>query len=76
MPLPRTLTLTLTLTLTQTLPRTRTRTLFPLQVKRVIYIDSDQLVRADVGELADLDLQGAPVAMTPFCTADPNEVSK
>tara|TARA_B100000795_G_scaffold110851_1_gene81883 strand:- start:388 stop:525 length:138 start_codon:yes stop_codon:yes gene_type:complete len=45
-------------------------------VKRVIYIDSDQLVRADVGELADLDLQGAPVAMTPFCTADPNEVSE
>ena len=45
-------------------------------MKRVIYIDSDQLVRADVGELADLDLQGAPVAMTPFCTADPNEVSK
>ena len=68
--------LTLTLTLALTLPRTQTLTLFPLQVKRVIYIDSDQLVRADVGELADLDLQGAPVAMTPFCTADPNEVSE
>ena len=40
--------------------------LFPLKVKRVIYIDSDQLVRADVGELADLDMQGAPVAMRPF----------
>jgi len=35
-------------------------------VRRVIYIDSDQLVRADVGELADIDMQGAPVPTRPF----------
>ena len=46
--------------------------LFPLKVKRVIYIDSDQIVQADVGELWDLDLQRAPVAMTPFCNKDAN----
>ena len=38
-------------------------------MRRVIYIDSDQLVRADVGELADLDMQGAPVPMRPFYAA-------
>ena len=29
-----------------------------------------------MGELADLDMQRAPVAMTPFCTADANEATR
>lgn len=37
------------------------------QVKRVIYIDADQVVRADVKELKEMDLEGAPYAYTPFC---------
>lgn len=43
--------------------------LFPLSVKRVIYVDSDQVLRADLRELWNLDLQGAPYGMTPFCTS-------
>ena len=45
--------------------------LFPLSVKKVIYIDSDQVVRADIKELWDLDLQGMPYAYTPFCDSRP-----
>jgi UDP-glucose:glycoprotein glucosyltransferase len=41
--------------------------LFPLAVRRVIYIDADQVVRGDIKELYDMDLQGAPYAYTPFC---------
>lgn len=41
--------------------------LFPLAVPRIIYIDADQVVRGDVRELWNLDLQGAPYAYTPFC---------
>jgi len=41
--------------------------LFPLNVKKVIYVDADQVVRADLKELWDLDLQGKPYAYTPFC---------
>ena len=41
--------------------------LFPLDVKRIIYIDADQIVRSDLRELAELDLGGAPYAFTPFC---------
>jgi UDP-glucose:glycoprotein glucosyltransferase len=41
--------------------------LFPLDVKKVIYVDADQVVRADLGELWDMDLQGKPYAYTPFC---------
>ncbi|MCO5110351.1 MAG: hypothetical protein M9929_05840 [Burkholderiaceae bacterium] len=41
--------------------------LFPLNVTKVIYVDSDQVVRADLRELWDLDLEGAPYAYTPFC---------
>merc|ERR1719424_30842 len=32
--------------------------LFPLQVSRVLFIDADQIVRADVKELWDTDLKG------------------
>lgn len=41
--------------------------LFPLDVKKVIYVDADQTVRADLKELVDIDLGGAPYGYTPFC---------
>ncbi|UYV70608.1 UGGT1 [Cordylochernes scorpioides] len=41
--------------------------LFPLSVKKIIFVDADQVVRADLRELRDLDLQGAPYGYTPFC---------
>jgi UDP-glucose:glycoprotein glucosyltransferase len=41
--------------------------LFPLEVKKVIYVDADQVVRADLKELWDMDIQGKPYAYTPFC---------
>jgi len=44
--------------------------LFPLSVKKIIYIDSDQTVRGDLRELYHLDMQGAPYAYTPFCDSN------
>ncbi len=44
--------------------------LFPLDVKKIIYIDADQVVRADVKELRDLDLKGHAYAYTPFCKSN------
>ncbi|XP_005100215.1 UDP-glucose:glycoprotein glucosyltransferase 1 [Aplysia californica] len=41
--------------------------LFPLDVKKIIFVDADQIVRADLQELHDLDLGGAPYGYTPFC---------
>ncbi|GIX97388.1 UDP-glucose:glycoprotein glucosyltransferase 1 [Caerostris darwini] len=41
--------------------------LFPLDVKKIIFVDADQVVRADMKELVDLDLMGAPYGYTPFC---------
>ena len=41
--------------------------LFPLDLDRVIYVDADQVVRTDLAELWDLDLEGKPYAYTPFC---------
>lgn len=41
--------------------------LFPLDVKKIIFVDADQVVRADMKELNDLDLGGAPYGYTPFC---------
>nr|VZI33038.1 unnamed protein product [Spirometra erinaceieuropaei] len=41
--------------------------LFPLSVKKIIYVDADQVVRTDLQELVDLDLGGAPYGYTPFC---------
>jgi UDP-glucose:glycoprotein glucosyltransferase len=43
--------------------------LFPLNVKKIIYVDADQVVRGDLKELWDMDLQGAPYGYTPFCTS-------
>ncbi|GAA5969938.1 hypothetical protein JCM3765_000374 [Sporobolomyces pararoseus] len=40
--------------------------LFPLELDRVIFVDSDQIVRADLKELIDLDLEGAPYAYAPM----------
>ena len=44
--------------------------LFPLDVKRVIFVDADQILRADVKELWDLDLGDAPYGYTPMCTSN------
>uniref|UniRef100_A0A8C2EJW1 UDP-glucose ceramide glucosyltransferase-like 1 n=1 Tax=Cyprinus carpio TaxID=7962 RepID=A0A8C2EJW1_CYPCA len=41
--------------------------LFPLAVDKIIFVDADQIVRADLKELRDLDLEGAPYGYTPFC---------
>ncbi|EUB64911.1 UDP-glucose:glycoprotein glucosyltransferase [Echinococcus granulosus] len=41
--------------------------LFPLSVKKIIFVDADQIVRADLQELVNLDLEGAPYGYTPFC---------
>lgn len=40
--------------------------LFPLSLDKVIFVDADQVVRADMKELVDLDLQGAPYGFTPM----------
>ncbi|PPQ69221.1 hypothetical protein CVT24_000018 [Panaeolus cyanescens] len=40
--------------------------LFPLDLKKVIFVDADQIVRADLQELVDLDLEGAPYGYTPM----------
>lgn len=34
--------------------------MFPLDVKKIIFVDTDQIVRADLTELRDMDLGGAP----------------
>ncbi|EAX96240.1 hypothetical protein TVAG_022230 [Trichomonas vaginalis G3] len=44
-------------------------TIFPLDLERVIYIDADQTVRADLNELMRMDFQGAPYAFTPMCNS-------
>lgn len=41
--------------------------IFPLSLKKVIFVDADQIVRADMGELYDMDIKGKPLAYTPFC---------
>jgi UDP-glucose:glycoprotein glucosyltransferase len=43
--------------------------LFPLNVPKIITVDADQVVRADLRELWNMDLQGAPYGYTPFCTS-------
>ncbi|CAG0894843.1 unnamed protein product [Darwinula stevensoni] len=41
--------------------------LFPLDIKKIIFVDADQVVRTDMKELMDLPLNGAPYGYTPFC---------
>ena len=43
--------------------------LFPLSAPKVIYVDADQVVRADLTELWNMDLGGKPYGYTPFCTS-------
>ncbi|KZT37012.1 glycosyltransferase family 24 protein [Sistotremastrum suecicum HHB10207 ss-3] len=40
--------------------------LFPMDLKKVIFVDSDQIIRTDLQELVDLDLHGAPYGFTPM----------
>ncbi|KAG5636220.1 hypothetical protein H0H81_008754 [Sphagnurus paluster] len=40
--------------------------LFPMDLKKVIFVDADQIVRADLKELVDLDMHGAPYGYTPM----------
>lgn len=44
--------------------------LFPLHLKKVITIDADQVLRGDLAELWDLDLEGHAYAYTPFCKSN------
>jgi len=44
--------------------------IFPLDLQRVIFVDADLVVRADLLELYTMDLEGAPYAFTPFCSGD------
>ncbi|KAL4920941.1 UDP-glucose:glycoprotein glucosyltransferase-domain-containing protein [Aspergillus aurantiobrunneus] len=41
--------------------------LFPLSLDKVIFVDADQIVRADMNDLVNLDLDGAPYGFTPMC---------
>ncbi|XP_053315400.1 UDP-glucose:glycoprotein glucosyltransferase 1 isoform X2 [Spea bombifrons] len=41
--------------------------LFPLAVDKFIFVDADQIVRTDLKELRDFNLDGAPYGYTPFC---------
>ncbi|ETV66505.1 hypothetical protein, variant [Aphanomyces astaci] len=41
--------------------------LFPLGVDKIIYVDADQVVRADLKELWTMDLHGKAYGYTPFC---------
>ncbi|KAK6455193.1 UDPglucose glycoprotein glucose phosphotransferase [Scheffersomyces xylosifermentans] len=41
--------------------------LFPQDLDKVIFVDADQIVRTDLKELVDLDLEGAPYGFTPMC---------
>lgn len=45
--------------------------LFPLSVKKIIYVDADQIVRADLRELAELDLHGAPYGCASYPPSSP-----
>jgi len=45
--------------------------LFPMDVKKIIFVDADQVVRTDMMELYNMDLHGAPLAYTPFCNNKP-----
>jgi UDP-glucose:glycoprotein glucosyltransferase len=43
--------------------------LFPLSVKKIIYVDADQVVRGDLKELWNMNLKGAPYGYTPMCSS-------
>lgn len=41
--------------------------LFPLSLDKVIFVDADQIVRTDMYDLVQHDLQGKPYGFTPMC---------
>ena len=41
--------------------------LFPMHVKRIIYVDADQIIRSDLLELVHMNLNHSPYGYTPFC---------
>ncbi|KAI5289365.1 hypothetical protein KEM54_003997 [Ascosphaera aggregata] len=41
--------------------------LFPLSLDKVIFVDADQIVRTDMYDLVEFDLEGAPYGFTPMC---------
>lgn len=41
--------------------------LFPQDLDKVIFVDADQVVRSDMSELLDIDLEGAAYGFTPMC---------
>ncbi|KAI0189575.1 UDP-glucose:glycoprotein glucosyltransferase [Xylaria flabelliformis] len=41
--------------------------LFPLSLDKVIFVDADQIVRTDMIDLINHDLEGAPYGFTPMC---------
>ncbi|KAL8659141.1 MAG: hypothetical protein Q9226_000605 [Calogaya cf. arnoldii] len=41
--------------------------LFPLNLDKVIFVDADQIVRTDMYDLVQHNLNGAPYAFTPMC---------
>lgn len=41
--------------------------LFPQDLDKIIFVDSDQIIRTDLKELVDEDLEGAPYGYTPMC---------
>ncbi|KAK4161645.1 family 24 putative glycosyltransferase [Cladorrhinum sp. PSN259] len=41
--------------------------LFPLSLDKVIFVDADQIVRTDMYDLVQFDLEGAPYGFTPMC---------
>lgn len=41
--------------------------LFPLSLDKVIFVDADQIVRTDMYDLVQHDLDGAPYGFTPMC---------
>jgi len=49
--------------------------IFPRQVQRVLFIDADQIVRADVKELWDTDLKDNVYGFVPFCGSGPKPSS-
>jgi UDP-glucose:glycoprotein glucosyltransferase len=43
--------------------------LFPASVKRIVFVDADQVVRSDLNELWEIDLKGSVYGFTPFCSS-------
>ncbi|KAF6166174.1 hypothetical protein GIB67_023884 [Kingdonia uniflora] len=46
--------------------------IIPLSFEKVIFVDADQIVRTDMGELYDMDIKGKPLAYKPCCENNKN----